>query len=404
MTPFGLVITGLGAVAGNGVNVPDFWSSVLAGQTAIRPWRESVGKLEVSGLAAPAAGFVAEDHFDPRRLRFLDRFAQMGIAAARQAVADAKLDLAATDLTRVAVVIGAAVAGEQTREQATYGLYTADRRSPPSTIPRVMHNAAASGISIDLGFKGPTLTTATACASSAHAIAIAADLIRNGSADVAVAGGAETLPSVGLWLAWNMLRVTTATMMRPFSLERDGFAFGEGSGVVVIESKEHAERRGASVYCELAGTGMSSDAHDLVEPSPDGMASAMRVALSQAGLSPEDIDYVNAHGTGTQANDRSETMALKSVFGAHAAKLAVSSTKGVHGHAMGATSALEMVATAMAVREQAMPPTANFLSQDPQCDLDYIPNVARKAPVRAAISNSFAFGGLNVCIALRAAG
>jgi nodulation protein E len=334
----------------------------------------------------------------------MDRFAQMAVVAAKQALSDARLDLAAVDRSRIAIVIGTAVGGEQTRDVAAYMTHAKMGRVSPSTIPRVMANAAASGISIEFGITGPALTTSTACASSGHAVAVADSLVRSGVADIAIAGGAETLPAVGLWKAWQVLPVMSAGLMRPFSKERDGFVFGEGAGIVIIESKQHAERRGATVYCELAGTGMSADAGDLVEPAVEGMAAAMRSALAQGGIAPEQVSYINAHGTATRTNDLTETRAIKSVFGTHAQRLVVSSTKAVHGHAMGATSALELVATVMALKDQAAPPTANFLTPDPECDLDYAPNQSRKLPIEAAISNSFAFGGLNVCIALRRVG
>ena len=404
MTMAAPLVTGLGVIAANGCDVPSFWAGLLAGETAIKPYSAEIGDLSISSHAAAASGFKPEDHFTNRQIRVMDRFALMAVAAARQAVADAKLDLTAMDRSRVAVVIGSAIGGEQSRETGNYLAYVKMSRLPPSTIPRVMTNAATSAITIELGATGPALTTSTACASSGHAVATAAALVSAGMADVAIAGGAETLPSVGLWKAWQGLPVLSAGMLRPFSEERDGFVFGEGAGMLIIESPEHAARRGASAYCEIAGTGMSADAADLVEPSVDGMAAAMRTALSQAGVSPEQVGYINAHGTGTRSNDLAETRAIKAVFGDLAQRLVVTSTKGVHGHAMGATSALELLATAMSLRDRVAPPTANFLSPDPECDLDYAPNERRKISTEVALSNSFAFGGLNVCIALRRVG
>jgi len=265
----------------------------------------------------------------------------------------------------------------------------------------VMTNASASQISIKYGLRGPTFAVASACASANHAIIQAAQMIRYGLADTAITGGTEACISYVVLRGWEAMRVLADDTCRPFSINRRGLVLGEGAGIFVLESLEHAQARGATILAELAGGGMTADATDIVMPSADGAASAMTQALDEAGLAPEDVDYINAHGTGTQANDATETKAIRLAFGAHADRLAVSSTKSMHGHALGASGALELVAVVNAMRYGIVPPTANLDQADPACDLDYVPNVARDMPVRAALSNSFAFGGLNAVLALK---
>jgi nodulation protein E len=266
-----------------------------------------------------------------------------------------------------------------------------------------MTNASASQISIAYGLRGPTYAVASACASANHAIIQAAQMIRFGMVDAAITGGTEACLSYGALRAWEAMRVLADDTCRPFSANRRGLVLGEGAAIFVLESLEHAQARGASILAELAGTGMSADASDIVMPNPEGAAMAMRQAMDEAGLAPQDVDYVNAHGTGTQANDATETRAIRLAFGAHADRLAVSSTKSMHGHALGASGALELVAAIGALRDGVVPPTANLDQPDPACDLDYVPNTAREMPVRAVLSNSFAFGGLNAVLALRRA-
>jgi nodulation protein E len=266
-----------------------------------------------------------------------------------------------------------------------------------------MTNASASHISIAWGLRGPTFAVASACASANHAIIQAAQMIRWGLADVAITGGTEACLTYGALKAWEAMRVLADDTCRPFSINRRGLVLGEGAGIFVLESMEHAQARGATILAELAGSGMTADATDIVMPSADGAAAAMRQALDDAGLAAQDVDYVNAHGTGTQANDVTESRAIRLAFGAQAERLAVSSTKSMHGHALGASGALELVAVIGALRDSVVPPTANLDQVDPACDLDYVPNVGRPMPVRAALSNSFAFGGLNAVLALRRA-
>lgn len=395
------VITGAGVVAATGTGVGSFWEKVSTGISCVADHSSKIGELEVQSKACAASAFNPDDHFDHRQQRLLDRVSQMAVVAAREAVSSAGLRVADEDPSRIAVVIGTAVGGELSRETAVQAIYVTGSRVSPMTIPRVMASAASSAISIDLGITGPTLTTSTACASSAHAIAIADSMVHSGLVDVAIAGGTESLPSVGLWKTWQGLGVLTTDTIRPFSLERSGFVFGEGAGVVVLESDAHARRRGLEPRFVLAGVGMSSDARDMVNPDRRGMAAAMSSALSAANVDPADISYVNAHGTGTAANDRTESQALHDVFGSDIRNLVVSSTKSVHGHAMGASSALELVATVRAMGESLAPPTANFLTPDPDCEIDCATNVARPMEIQAALSNSFAFGGLNVSLVLR---
>lgn len=395
------VITGLGVVAGPGVGAESFWNKVSSGIPSASDYSTSIGDLSIESKACAAVDFNPDAYFEHRQQRLLDRVSQMAIVAAREAVHSAGLVISDEDPARIAIVIGTAVGGELSRETANHAVYVAKARVSPMTIPRVMASAASSAISIDLHTTGPTLTTSTACASSAHAIAVADSLVQSGVVDVAIAGGSETLPSIGLWKTWQGMGVLATDTIRPFSLERSGFVFGEGSGIVVLESEEHASRRRATPLCSLVGVGMSSDARDMVNPDQSGMAAAMSHSLSSAGLGPADISYVNAHGTGTKANDRTEGQALHEVFGRSISSLAVSSTKSVHGHAMGASSAIELVATIKAMQDGIAPPTANFVTPDPECDIDCVPNIARRMRIDAAMSNSFAFGGLNVSLVIR---
>jgi nodulation protein E len=269
------------------------------------------------------------------------------------------------------------------------------------TIPKTMANAGASAISQEFGITGPAFTIATACSSSTHAIGQAYMMVRSGMSDVALTGGSEAPFSYGLLKAWEAMRVVSPTACRPFSKDRNGMILGEGAAMLVIETLDHALARGATPIVEIVGFGMSSDAHHITQPSAEGAAKAIRMALRDGGLAPEQIDYINAHGTGTLANDSTETCALKMAFGAHAGKLAISSTKAMHGHTLGAAGAIETAAAIVAITGGILPPTINFNERDPECDLDYVPNCPRRADVEYALSNSFAFGGLNAVIALR---
>lgn len=399
-----IVVTGMGAVSPFGEGAGTLWRNLREGRSAIGPLRHpQASQLRVSVAAQVPESFDPATRFDGRLLPMLDRVSQFAMLAAREAIAQADITFD-TDLARArtAVVIGTGAGGETSHEEQAKRLFAENAtRVHPLTIVRLMVNAPASQISIAHGLRGPAFGVASACASSNHAIAQAALLIRAGLVDVAIAGGTEACFTYAALRAWEAMRVLADDTCRPFSANRRGLVLGEGAGVFVLESAEHAHARGAKPLAELAGVGMSADAGDIVAPTPAGAAAAIAQALADAQLNVEDIDYINAHGTGTQANDLSETRAIHQVFGPHARRLAVSSTKSMHGHALGASGALELVAVLSAIGEGVVPPTANLDQPDPACDLDYVPHTARDWPVRAALSHSFAFGGLNAVLALK---
>jgi nodulation protein E len=296
-------------------------------------------------------------------------------------------------------VHGTGVGGQQTQDESYRRLYAEGaKRLHPYTVPKLMPSASASHISMSFGITGPTFTTTSACASSAHAMGIALMMLRAGMIDVAITGGAEAPITPGAFVAWEGLRVLAKDTCRPFSADRGGMVLGEGAATLILETLEHAQQRGAHIYAELAGFGMGADAHNLVQPSSTGMARAITLALSDAQLAPSDIAYINAHGTGTPQNDPAESAAIHAAFGEHAKKLLVSSTKSMHGHLLGGASALEAIATILAIREQRAPATLGFLAPDPLCDLDYVFDAARPIGITSALSNSFAFGGLNAVL------
>jgi len=345
--------------------------------------------------------FDPDAQIDPRRSNAMDRFAQFAVVAARSAIADSRLPLDDALKLDIATVVGTGVGGQNTQDAQYHKLYAENaRKLHPLTIPRLMVNAAASHVSMELGLKGPTYSVATACASGTHAIGQAFHMLRAGQVSAAIAGGTDACITVGTIKGWEALRVLATDTCRPFSKTRSGFVLGEGAAMVVLETHERATARGARIYAEVLGFGMSADAGDITAADPDGAARAMQAALRDARKTPDEIDYVNAHGTGTPLNDRTETVALRTVFGATADRVAVSSCKAVLGHSLGASGALEFAATALALQSQTIPPTANYEEPDPACDLDVVPNVARQSPIRAAISNSFAFGGLNAVLVL----
>jgi len=396
-----VVITGIGVVSPVGCGLNEFWSALVDGRSGIRAIENIPTERLSTRIAAQVLDFDPNTHFEPRRVSQFDRFSQFAVVAARAAVRDAGLEIDEELALEIATIIGTGAGGHVTIDDSYLKLYGENAaKVHPLTIPRMMVNAAASQVSMDLGLKGPTFTTATACASGTHAIGQAFHMVRLGQAPVAIAGGTEASLTVGTLKAWEALRILSNDTCRPFSKNRSGLVLGEGAAILVLESRERAVARGAPIYAELRGFGMSADAVDLISPDPDGAARAIRSALSDARANPEDVDYVNAHGTGTMLNDRTETKALRSVFGKHADKLAVSSNKGVLAHGLGCAGALEAAATALALHSQIVPPTANYEEKDPECDLDVVPNVARQTPIRSAISNSFAFGGLNAVLVL----
>ena len=398
-----VVITGMGAVTPLGHTAAATWSAMREGRPAIGPITTLPRESLRFGIAAEVQGFDPLQHFDEKRLVLLDRVSQFALVAAREAVAQSGIDFAADGIgENTAVVIGSGVGGEQTHDAASRRLYAENNpRLHPLTIVRLMANAPASQVSIEYGLTGPAFATVSACSSANHALTQAFHMVRSGVAGAALAGGSEACITLGVIKAWEAMRVMADDTCRPFCKQRRGMVLGEGAGIFVLETLERARARGANILAEFAGAGMSADAGDIVFPSEAGAAKAIARALADGGLAPDDIDYINAHGTATPANDPTETKAIRRVFGAHADALAVSSTKSMHAHALGAAGALELVAAIGALRDGVVPPTANFLDADPECDLDYVPNTAREKNVRAALSNSFAFGGLNAVIALR---
>jgi len=399
--PQRVAITGVGALCGLGATTSECWAALSAGRSAITELEErNQGTRIRVGAVAPEIDL--EQQFSPEVLPLLDRFSQFAVIAAREALADSGLNKDPDRLQRAGAVIGTGCGAKQTDEEAYRLLYKAgETRVHPLTIPKGMPSAAASMVSQDLGIRGPVFSVASACASGAHAIIQGYLMIKAGLVDVALVGGTDAPFTYGLMKAWEALRVVSNETCRPFSKDRSGMVLGEGAGMLVLEEETHALRRGARVYAELAGCGMSSDAGHITRPDVDGIAVAIRNALTDACVPTDSVDYVNAHGTGTLANDLAETEVLHRVFGSHAKHLAVSSTKSMHGHALGASSALEVIATALAVHNSLIPPTANFTGPGEGCDLDYVPNEMRKQRIQVAISNAFAFGGLNAVVVVK---
>ena len=400
-----VVVTGLGCISALGANVREFWSGLTEARTGIRPIAgvESL-RLRFSH-GAEVRDFDAAAHLEPRQLDLLDRFAQFAVIAAREAVQDAGLDWSPALRERTAVIWGNAVGGQASQDAQFVELYRENRdRVHPLTIPRVMSSAGASHIAMEFGLTGPAFSVSSACSAASHAIGQALWMVRDGRADIALAGGSEAPFGYASLKAWEAMRVIAPDTCRPFSRDRKGMILGEGGAMLVLEPLDAARARGARIYAELAGSGLSADAHHITQPAVAGPVRAMRAALEDAGLPPEAVGYINAHGTGTPGNDPVETRAIHDVFNSHARALAVSSTKSLHGHALGAAGALEAVATVLALHRGVLPPTANFTAPDPECDLDVVPNQARETRVEAALSNSFAFGGLNAVLAFVAAG
>ena len=397
-----VAITGMGAICALGRNVREVAASLCQGRPGIGP----IESADCSQLrfqnGAEVRGYHHQPYFEDRRADFLDRFAQFAVIAAREAVACAGVEWTPELRERAAIITGSCVGGQSTEDVGFHEVYKlGHNRVHPLTIPKTMANAGASHISMEFGITGPSYTISTACSSAAHAIGQAYWMIRGGSTDLAITGGSEAPFSFGILKAWEAMRVVSPETCRPFSRDRRGMILGEGAAMFVLEPLEAARARGAAVHAEIVGFGMSADANHITQPSAEGAARAMRAALRDAAIAPEQIGYVNAHGTATPANDVTEAAAIRAVFGAHTDRLAVSSTKSMHGHALGASAALECLATALALRDGVLPPTANFTELDPECDLDVIPNQARPAEVEYALSNSFAFGGLNAVLALR---
>jgi len=406
-----VVVTGLGIVSPVGIGIEAAWKNILAARSGIA----AITRFDASAFPSRIAGEVKEfdvgKYLSAKEARRYDRFIHYGLVATMEAVTDAGLDGYAGDLERIGVCVGSGIGGLPMIEDTHVAFMEGGlRKISPFFVPGTIINMISGLVSIHYGYKGPNLATVTACSTANHSLGEAARLIEYGDADVMVAGGAEATVSplgVGGFCAARALSHRNddpATASRPWDIDRDGFVLGEGAGVLVLEELEHAKKRGARVYCELAGYGMSADAHHITAPPEDGAGAArsMANALKNAGLNATDIDYINAHGTSTPLGDVAECTAVKRCFGEHAAKLAVSSTKSMTGHLLGAAGGVEAVFTALALRDQVAPPTANLFNRDPKCDLDFVPNAARQMKMRAALSNSFGFGGTNATLAFRA--
>jgi 3-oxoacyl-[acyl-carrier-protein] synthase II len=401
-----VVISGLGAVCALGRDVPTIWEAACAGRSgATRVTRFDPSEI-ASQVACEVKGFDAEAHFG-RDAKKLDLFCQYGVVAADEAVRDSGLDMGREDPDRCGVITGSGIGGLiEIENQFTQLRERGPRRVSPHFVPKLMINALSGQISIRHGLKGPSYITASACASSSHALGLAFQAIRDGMCDVVVTGGAEaTITLLAMAGFSNMKAMSTrnhdpARASRPFDRDRDGFVMGEGAGMLVFEELEHARRRGARVYAEVKGYGFTADAHHITAPTPggEGPAKAMANALRMGGVDPERVNYVNAHGTSTPLNDAAETRAIHAVFGRHARSLCVSSSKSMVGHLLGASGGLEMVLTAKMIEERVVHPTINYENPDPECDLDYVPNEARPLAVDHALSNSLGFGGHNVSI------
>jgi len=406
-----IVVTGLGAVTPVGVGKDNYWSSLLSGVSGIG--RISLFDPEAFDvkIAAEVKDFDVTRWVDRKDARRMDRFVQFGVAAALEAIADANLAITEANADRVGVLVGSGIGGLSTLEEQIRNLVQhGPSRVSPLLIPMMIADMASGHISILTGAKGPNSTVVTACATGAHALGDSLEILRRGAADVMIAGGTEAaITATGVAGFGNMKAMTSKfnndpeRASRPFDAERDGFVIGEGAGVVLLETEEHAKARGARIYCELAGYGMSGDAYHMTQPAPggEGVARAMRAALADAGVAPSEVGYVNAHGTSTPLNDKNETAALKEVFGEHAYRLAVSSTKSMTGHLLGGAGGIEAVAAALALHTGKVPPTINYENPDPDCDLDYVPNQARNFQAEVAVSNNSGFGGHNAVVVLR---
>lgn len=403
-----VAITGVGVIAATGRDARTFFDNLANARSGTgRITQFDPSSLSVQ-IAAEVPGYRSVDYFPPKRLDFIDRFCEFGLIAAREAMQSSGLEVREEERPRFGVVMGSGMGGATTLESGFYNLYAKQAtRLHPFTIPKIMHNAAASQICMEYGAQGPSLATSTACSSAGHAIGEAFHFVKFGLADLMLAGGSDAPITYGMIRSWESVRVLAmgngdpSRACRPFSADREGLVMGEGAGVLLLEELDHARRRGAKIYAELAGYGITSDASHITQPSVDGPVRAIRMALEEAGVRPEDVDYVNAHGTGTRLNDVTETQVLKDALKEHARKVAISSTKSMHGHVMGGTAAIELIATVLALQEGVIPPTANYTKPDPECDLDYVPNQAREAELGVAVSNSFAFGGLNAVLVVR---
>jgi len=408
-----VVVTGLGAVTPIGNNVKDFWSNLVAGVSGI----DVIKRFDPVAIGLPViiAGEVKnlnpEQFLDSKELKRMSDFVKFAVIAAKEAIQDSGLELDKIDLTKAGVIVGTGIGGlRDIEEQQKVVMEKGVRRVSPFFIPSGISNMASGYISIEFGFKGPNSCVVTACATGTHSIGDAFKIIQRGDADIMIAGGTESaITPLGVAGFANMKALSTRNdepqkASRPFDAERDGFVMGEGAGILVLEELEHAKKRGAKIYAEVVGYGLTGDAYHITAPcaDADGAKRVIMMALNDARINPDEVDYINAHGTSTPLNDKIETLAIKEVFKDHAYKLKVSSNKSMIGHLLGAAGAVEAVATVLTIKNGVIPPTINYEHPDPECDLDYVPNKAIEYPVKVAISNSFGFGGTNACLAFKA--
>ncbi|HEY3936059.1 MAG TPA: beta-ketoacyl-[acyl-carrier-protein] synthase family protein [Bryobacteraceae bacterium] len=397
-----MAVTGLGLVCALGNSVPECWRRMASGECGIAALGDPGAPPYKFQIGAEARNFRPLDYFSEKDLVMLERFAQLAAVAAREAVSQSGLTFRGELADCSAVITGTSVGGQFSEEDGYLRLYRENNpRVAPLTIPRTMANAGASRISLEFGIHGPAYTVSTACSSSNHALGQAFWMVRSGQVTAAIAGGSEAVFAEGLLRAWEAMRVVSPEVCRPFSTGRRGLSLGEGAGMLVLEDWEHAQGRGVPIAAEVIGFGMSSDAHHITQPCVEGPVRAMAWALRDAGIAPERIDYINAHGTGTLANDAIESQAIRTVFSSTAGTLPVSSTKSMHGHTLGAAGAIEAIATILALQHGLIPPTVNFTAPDPACHLRVIANQAQPANLEVAMSNTFAFGGLNASLVLR---
>lgn len=395
-----VAVTGIGCISALGENTRDFAEALFAGHVGVAPLTRFSTERNHCKIAAQCVGYHPEAWFTRQEAQRLDRFAQFGVIASREAMAMAKLDRGDFAGETAAIILGASIGGLDTIDVGYRRLFEQGQNKVyPLSVPMVMPSAAVSFLSVQFRILGPCFSISSACSSASHAIANAFAMVRSGQAELALTGGSDASLSFGMFKAWEGLRVLAADACRPFSHDRQGLVLGEGAAALVLEPMERAIARGATVFAEILGAGMSADAFDLTLPDPEGGARAMRAALADAAMAPDEVDYINAHGTGTLANDVSEARAIRAVFGEHANRLAVSSSKAQLGHTLGAAGALEAVGTIIALTHQIAPPTMNYSGPDPECDLDVVPNASRPMRMHKALSNSFAFGGLNAVLA-----
>lgn len=408
-----VVITGLGAITPIGNNVNDFWNNLINGVSGIdviKRFDPYTYKLPVV-IAGEVKNIDYTKHLDKKDVKRMSDFVKFAVIAAKEAISDSGLELDKIDLTKAGVIVGTGIGGlRDIEDQQTLLLEKGARRVSPFFIPSGISNMASGYISIEFGFKGPNSCIVTACATGTHSIGDAFKIIQRGDADIMIAGGTESaITPLGIAGFANMKALSTRNdepqkASRPFDAERNGFVMGEGAGILILEELEHAKKRGAKIYAEVVGYGLTGDAYHITAPcaDADGAKRVINMALNDAKITPEEVDYVNAHGTSTPLNDKVETLALKEVFKGHAYKLKISSNKSMIGHLLGAAGAVEAVATALTIKNGIIPPTINYENPDPDCDLDYVPNKAIEYPVKVAISNSFGFGGTNACLAFKA--